>query len=325
MYKDQNLVERYKDNPILSKKDIPYKADLIFNAGVTKYHGVYYMIFRNDYKGYPCDNNGLAGTNLGLAISKDGIHFKVDKKIRFAMKDNEIKRIYDPRLQVIDDQIFMCFACDTKHGIRGGIGKLNKSFSKLEIISLTTPDNRNMVLFPEKINGKYVRLERPFPVYSRHGEYFDIWMSESSDLKYWGNSKLVLGSEQVKFANYKIGPGTPPIKTKKGWLALFHAVEFDPNRGKNGWEKKWQKIYYTGVMLLSLKDPSKVIGLYQKPLLAPSTSYERIDGFRNDVIFPGGLILEENGEVKIYYGAADTVECVAFSTVNELLKLCQKK
>ena len=133
MYKDQNLVKRYKGNPILSKKDIPYKADLIFNAGVIKYHGTYYMIFRNDYKGYPCDNNGLAGTNLGLAKSKDGIHWVVNKKPTFALKDHEIKRIYDPRLQVIDDEIYMCFACDTKHGIRGGVGKLNKSFSKLDI------------------------------------------------------------------------------------------------------------------------------------------------------------------------------------------------
>lgn len=325
MYKDQNLVKRYKGNPILSKKDIPYKADLIFNAGVIKYHGTYYMIFRNDYKGYPYDNNGLAGTNLGLARSKDGIHWVADKKPAFALKDHEIKRIYDPRLQVIDDEIYMCFACDTHHGIRGGVGKLNKSFTKLDVISLSTPDNRNMVLFPEKINGKYVRLERPFPVYSRGGEYFDIWMSDSADLKYWGNSKLVLGAEKVKFANRKIGPGTPPIKTKYGWLALFHAVEFDPKRGKNGWEKKWQKIYYVGVMLLDLKDPSKVIGYYNKPLLAPSTIYERKNGFRNDVIFPGGLILEDKGEVKIYYGAADTVECVAFSTVKELVSLCLKK
>lgn len=323
MYKDLNLIKRYERNPILSKKDVPYKADLIFNAGVIKYHSIYYMVFRNDYTGKPCNNVGLAGTNLGLAKSKDGLNWIVDKKPRFMLKDDEIERIYDPRLQVIDDEVYMCFACDTKHGIRGGIGKLNKTLTKLNIISLTTPDNRNMVLFPEKIKGKYVRLERPFPVYSRGGEYFDIWMSDSSDLKYWGNSKLVLGAEKVKFANRKIGPGTPPIKTKYGWLCLFHAVEFDSKRGKNGWEDKWQKIYYAGVMLLDLKDPSKVIGLCQKPLLAPSTVYERKNGFRNDVIFPGGLILEDNDEIKIYYGAADTVECVAFSNVETLVKLCK--
>ena len=218
----------------------------------------------------------------------------------------------------------MCFACDTKHGTRGGIAKLDQSFNKLTVLSLTTPDNRNMVLFPEKINGKYIRLERPFPVYSRGGEHFDIWMSESPDLKYWGNSKLVLGAEKVKFSNSKIGPGTPPIKTKWGWLSLFHAVEIDSKREKNGWEKKWQKIYYAGVMLLDLKDPSKVIGYYHKPLLSPTTKYER-NGFRNDVIFPGGLILEKNGEVKIYYGAADTVECVATAKVDDLVKLCLKK
>ena len=82
----------------------------------------------------------------------------------------------------------------------------------------------------------------------------------------------------------------------------------------------WRKIYYAGLMLLDLDDPSKVIGIYDKPLLAPETPYEKI-GFRGDVIFPGGMILEDSGEVKIYYGAADTVECLATADVNDLLNL----
>lgn len=215
----------------------------------------------------------------------------------------------------------MCFAVDTKHGIRGGIAT-TENFKTFDIKHMTAPDNRNMVLFPEKIDGKYVRLERPFTVYSRGGaDRFDIWISKSKDLVYWGESELLLAVEDVPFANDKIGPAAPPIKTEYGWLTTFHSVDIDQSRGKNGWENSWKKRYMAGIMLLDLKDPTKVIGMCKEPLLQPEARYER-EGFRNDVIFPGGMILEDNGEVKIYYGAVDTVECLAMIHLNDLIKLC---
>ena len=200
---------------------------------------------------------------------------------------------------------------------------MTDDFKIVEVLSLTVPDNRNMVLFPEKINGKYVRLERPFPVYSRGGkDRFDIWMSKSPDLRYWGESELLLGVEHVPYANDKIGPGAPPIKTKEGWLVLFHTVDKDTEREKNGWEPKWQKRYCAGVMLLDLENPSKVIGMYKEPLIAPEGDYEENEGFRTNVIFPGGLIAEEDGTAKIYYGLNDTVECMATARIQDLVDLC---
>lgn len=210
-----NLVTRYPFNPILTAKDVPYPATLVFNAGVIKYKDLYYMLFRNDYQLSPLSRT-LFGTSLGLAISSDGIKWEVKKDKVTITNDQSIKRIYDPRLQVIEDSIYVCFAADTAHGIRGGIAK-TIDFINFEVLSLSTPDNRNMVLFPEKIHGKYVRLERPFPVYSRGGrDRFDIWYSDSPDMKYWGNSQLVLGVEDVPFSNNKIGPAALPIKTDKG-------------------------------------------------------------------------------------------------------------
>jgi beta-1,4-mannooligosaccharide/beta-1,4-mannosyl-N-acetylglucosamine phosphorylase len=214
---------------------------------------------------------------------------------------------------------------DTKHGIRGAIAEVDENFENIKIISASSPDNRNMVLFPEKIGGKYVRLERPFTVYSRGRDRFDLWLSKSPDLVYWGESELVLAVEDVPYANDKIGPAAPPVKTDKGWLTLFHAVDIDQNRGKNGWEKSWKKRYCAGIMLLDLDDPSKIIGMYKKPLIAPENHYETEEGFRQQVIFPGGMILEDNGEVKIYYGASDTVECLATANVNDLIALCTEK
>jgi beta-1,4-mannooligosaccharide/beta-1,4-mannosyl-N-acetylglucosamine phosphorylase len=322
--KSSEKIKRYESNPILSKHDIPYDADLIFNAGVAKYQGKYVMIFRNDY-GYD-ESRRFKGTNLGLAYSNDGIKWEVEKKPFFTLddiQDNEITRFYDPRLTVIDGRCYICFAVDTRHGLRGGIGVIDDNFSKLEVISMSVPDNRNMVLFPEKINGLYTRLERPMPIYSRGKDRFDTWLSKSPDLKFWGESSLVLPVEAVPFANDKTGPAAPPVKTKKGWLTTFHAVDIDPTRGKNGWEDTWKKRYCAGIMLLDLENPHKVIGMSKEPLIAPETDFEVKDGFRTNVIFPGGMILEETGEVKIYYGAADTVECLATAHVDDLLELCK--
>jgi beta-1,4-mannooligosaccharide/beta-1,4-mannosyl-N-acetylglucosamine phosphorylase len=200
---------------------------------------------------------------------------------------------------------------------------LTEDFHSFQTLSLTVPDNRNLALFPEKIGGNYVRLERPFPVYSREGrDRFDVWLSRSPDLRYWGDSSLLLGVEDVPWANNKIGPGAPPVKTKRGWLTLFHAVDVDPARGKHGWEPVWQKRYSVGIMLLDLEDPAVVLGTSQLPLLVPETDYELESGFRTNTIFPGGMILEPDGEVKIYYGAADACECLATAQVDDLLEFC---
>ena len=319
------VISRFEEGrPILGRSDMPYEAECIFNAGVTKFRGRYVMAFRNDYR---FDGVGAFEKCLiGVAFSDDGIHWEVKKEPFLTvddMKSNEITKVYDPRLTVIDDKCYVCFAVDTRHGLRGGIG-VTDDFKHLELLSMTVPDNRNMVLFPEKIDGKFVRLERPFPVYSRGGvDRFDIWMSMSHDMKYWGESKLLLGVEDVPFANDKIGPGAPPVKTKEGWLTIFHTVDIDRSRGKNGWEDKWQKRYCAGIMLLDLNDPSRIIGMSKEPLIAPETHWEVDEGFRTNVVFPGGLILEDDGTVKIYYGASDTVECLATARVEDLIALCR--
>jgi len=318
--KSSPVVKRYPGNPILSSEDVPYDSLLVFNPGVVRFQGRYVMVFRNDYGSL--EEKRIEGTNIGLAFSDDGIRWEVQPKPCFELRDHEIIRAYDPRLTVIDGRCYMCFAVDTRHGVRGGIA-VTDDFEKFEILSMSVPDNRNMVLFPEKICDMFVRLERPFPVYSRGGaERFDIWISDSPDLKYWGNSHLLLAVEDVPFANTKIGPGAPPVRTEKGWLVIFHAVDFDPSRGKNGWEESWKKRYTAGVMLLDLDDPRRIVGLYKEPLIAPEAPYEIEGGFRNNVVFPCGAILEDTGEVKIYYGAADSVICLATADVHDLLDLC---
>jgi beta-1,4-mannooligosaccharide/beta-1,4-mannosyl-N-acetylglucosamine phosphorylase len=319
------VITRHPANPVLAAGDVPYDSSLVFNAGVAKYEGRYVMVFRNDYGSTEADfAAGRPGfqTNLGIAFSDDGTSWQVRPAPCFTLSSEEYIRAYDPRLTVLDGHVYMCFAVDTRHGVRGGVA-VTDDFEHFEILSLSVPDNRNMVMFPEKINGMYMRLERPFPVYSRGWkELFDVWLSSSPDCRYWGDSRLVLGVEDVPYANAKIGPGAPPVKTTQGWLTTFHAVDVDDTRGKNGWETRWTKRYTAGIMLLDLENPARVVGMSKTPLLSPEADYEIAGGFRNNVIFPGGMILEESGEVKIYYGAADTVECLATADVGDLLALC---
>ena len=332
-----------REKPVLTRDDVPYPASLIFNAGICKYQGRYAMVFRNDYGPEGEADfvaNGFAGTNLGLAFSDDGIHWTVETKpcidLDKARKliaplipnrdpQTELQRFYDPRLTVIDGRVHMCFAIDTARGLRGGIA-VTDDFQNWEVMSASVPDNRNMVLFPEKIGGRYVRYERPVNAWGGnvlHGSQAAMWMSFSPDLRHWGDSRHVLSSAEIEFANDKMGPGAPPIRTPRGWLTTFHAVWRDDSRGKHGWEKKWPKIYSAGLMLTDLEDPSRILGRLRTPLLAPETEYETSGGYRNHVIFPGGMILEDSGEVKIYYGAADTVECLATAHVDDLIALCE--
>jgi beta-1,4-mannooligosaccharide/beta-1,4-mannosyl-N-acetylglucosamine phosphorylase len=322
-------IKRYSQNPVLSPKDVPFECHLTYNAGITKFKEKYYMVFRNDvYDNPETESFSNARINLGLAISDDGKSWEVRPTPCFTVDNittDHAWHVYDPRLTVLEGRCYMCFAVNTFHGIRGGIA-VTDDFKNWEVLHLTTPDNRNMVLFPEKIDGYFIRLERPFPVYGRSfPTRFDVWASKSPDMKFWGESSLVLGVEDVPFANDKIGPAAPPVKTNKGWLTTFHAVDIDESRRKNGWEKNWKKRYTAGIMLLDLKNPNKVFGMSKMPLITPEVDYEISGGLRNNVIFPGGMILEDDGEVKLYYGAADTVECLATANVDDLIALCTEK
>ncbi len=318
------LIKRSSLNPILSKKDIPYSAELIFNAGVCKFQNKYVMCFRNDYGSTKEDfvaGKGRLQTNIGLAFSDDGLNWEVAPEPVFEYHSADSRRAYDPRLSVIDNRCYLCFATDGDCGVCGGIA-VTDDFEHFEILHLSEPDNRNMVLFPEKINGKFLRLDRPMPVYGTGGEFFDLWLSRSPDCRYWGDHKRILRARDIPFCNCKCGPAAPPVKTKAGWLTTFHAVEKLESNSLKSWEPAgWNKLYTAGIMLLDLEDPEKVLGIAKSPLIVPEEEYEH-DGFRGGAIFPGGMILEDSGEVKIYYGSADTVECLATADVNDLIAAC---
>lgn len=316
-----SVVTRYKENPILTSKDIPYTEGIIYNGGVIKYEGRYVMMVRVDHADLAAQK--MKGTtDIALAFSDDGISWQIRPQPCIAWKDDHIIAASDPRLMLVEGRCYVTVAVQTRNGMTTHCLR-TEDFEHFDRVFTTTPDNRDIVLFPERVGGRYLRIERPFSLFAHGGSVFDMWISDSPDLGYWGNPEVLLDVERVPYANDRVGAGTPPIRTERGWLVLFHAVDDDPKRGKNGWEEEWTKRYTAGVMLLDLDDPRRLIGISRAPFLVPEYPYEISGGYRNNVVFPTGWVQEDTGEVKIYYGAADTSQCLASAHIDDLLGLCE--
>lgn len=304
-----NLCVRYENNPIMDADRIPASCFAVYNGGAVKAPNGYVMMMRMETmaRDHYC----------WVARSNDGIHFTPDPDpVRFTASDmgayNEYtdRSFYDPRINPVDGGYFITYCAKSRHGCRIGLGKTT-DFKTVEHVSFPLHiQNRNAVLFPEKIAGRYVMLHRPQPL----GDIGNIWIASSPDLIHWGDCKCIAETSPENIARWdmkKIGPGAPPVKTPRGWLVIYHGVYGSCNG----------HVYGMGCMLLDLIDPSKVIGRGPEPILMPKAHYER-DGQVDNVIFPAGTILEDSGELKIYYGAADQYECLAFANVNELVSFC---
>lgn len=317
----RDVIHRYDGNPILTYKDVSYSPALAYNGSVVYWQGKYVMLFRNDHGSFQEQNlNGQ--TDVGLAFSDNGIHWEVEPEPVWKAPGGEWHSLYDPRLQIVDGHPVVTVAMETAHGTRGCIAT-TEDFRTFDICHMTLPDNRDHVLFPEKIGGDFVRLDRPFLAFGPMAkEGYSIWMSQSPDLRYWGEHRLVLGIDQVPYANDRIGAGAPPVRTEKGWLVLIHTVEDIEGREKDGWEDKWNHEYSAAALLLDLEDPSKVVGLSRKPILKPEAEYETVGGYRNHVVFPTSLLVSGD-EARIYYSASDSWMCVATASLSDLVAACE--
>lgn len=298
-------IARYTNNPILTKEDVPYPVATVHNAAVIKHEGKYIMIFRS---------HKLNGRSiLGKAVSNDGYNFTVHEEPFMVPSDKmpfleyEAYGIEDPRIVLIEDEFLITYSAYSKHGVRIGLAK-TKDFETVERFSLITEaDYRNVVIFPEKFGGLYARLDRP------HSEIspWSVWISYSPDLKYWGESKLIMKPMQYHWDEMKIGPGAPPIKTSRGWLNIYHGV-FPTMDGC---------VYRLGVALHNLEDPSEIIAVGDDWILQPEEPYE-ITGYVHNVVFSCGAVAEADGSVKIYWGGADTVLCVGTANLELLVDHC---
>ncbi len=299
------MIKRYSGNPILTKDDIPYPVATVHNAGMIKHNDEYIMLFRS---------HKLNGRSIiGKAVSSDGYNFKVapapfiTPATEGVFKEYEAFGVEDPRISYIDGEYLITYSAYSQHGVRIGLAK-TKDFKTVERFSLITEaDYRNVVIFPEKFNGLYARLDRP------HSEIspWAIWISYSPDLRYWGDSKLIMNPVKYHWDEMKIGPGATPIKTSRGWLNIYHGV-FPTMAGS---------VYRLGVALHDLHNPAKIIAVGDEWILQPEETYE-ITGYVPNVVFTCGAIPEPDGSVKIYWGGADTVMCVGTANIEELVDHC---
>jgi predicted GH43/DUF377 family glycosyl hydrolase len=301
------LIKRYPHNPILTKDDVPYPVATVHNAGVVKFNDRYIMIFRS---------HKLNGRSIfGKAESDDGFVFKVDKEpfmvpaAEGIFKEYEEYGVEDPRIIYLEGEYLITYSAYSRHGVRVGLAK-TRDFKSIERFSLITEaDYRNVVIFPEKFNGLYARLDRP------HSEIspWSIWISYSPDLKYWGESKLIMKPVQYHWDEMKIGPGAPPVKTARGWLSIYHGV-FPTMDGC---------VYRLGVALHNIEDPSQIIAVGDEWILQPEEVYE-ITGYVHNVVFTCGAVPEKDGSIKIYWGGADKVMCVGTANIEDLVDHCLK-
>lgn len=299
---------------------MPAPCCAVYNSGVVKTPaGEYIMASRFE--------DLSKKQSVWISRSRDGFHFTPDPEpVRFTCRpeDEELYREvvylngekghligswYDPRINPVGEEYYVTYCVGGDYECRIAIGK-TADFKTIEHVSFPHHIlNRNAVLFPKKIGGEYWMLHRPQNCGSvANGS---IWISSSPDLKYWGNCRVVARPEQY-WENKKIGPAAPPIQTEAGWLVVYHGV-FPHSSGVN---------YGGGVMLLDLEQPWKVIGRCPDAILYVKEPYEMIGQVPN-VVFPGAVIPEPDGTVKLYYGAADYVQCVATTTLQALLDACE--
>lgn len=296
-----DVVWRYDANPVIPR-NATSTSNSIFNSAVVPFEGAYAGVFRCD------DRRRVMDVHAGR--SADGINWTIDPQpIKFQCDDPEIGKFvhrYDPRVCWIEDRYYVSW-CNGYHGPTIGMGYTYDFETFVQMENAFLPHNRNGVLFPRRINGKYAMVSRPSD--TGHTPFGDIFYSESPDLIYWGKHRFVMGPKSWTWQSTKIGAGPTPIETTEGWLLFYHGVL----TSCNGF------VYSFGAALLDLEQPWKVIYRTAPYLMSPQTLYECVGDVPN-VVFPCAALTDaDTGRIALYYGAADTVTGMAFGYVDEIL------
>lgn len=305
-------LQRYHGNPVLSPTTNWWENRAVFNCAAARSNGKVHILYRamgDDFVsrlGYACTENGL------------DIMQRTDTPV-YESVDNELERlgVEDPRITRIGATYYITYTgvslypcSETRPSPmkavpwRCRVGLIStddfRTYHKHGCI-LPDMDNKDVVLFPQKIKDKYVMLHRTFP---------NIWMACSDDLLHWYDHRLLMRVQPGSWDCNRIGAGSPPIKTEYGWLNFYHGVDHKQN-------------YRLGILLLDLEDPSKIIGRSAEPVLSPKKNYEK-RGLVPNVVFTCGAI-EADGHYFVYYGCADKVIGVATIARSDLKKVKLEK
>jgi len=301
----REVVWRYSRNPVIRGDALP-TSNSIFNSAVVRFGDGYAGVFR-------CDDRTRA-MRLHRGFSDDGIEWEIDPEpIRFVCGDSDLAEFvygYDPRVVEVEETYYLTW-CNWYHGPTIGVASTDdfERFHQLENAFL--PFNRNGVLFPRRIGGRFAMLSRPSD--DGHTPFGDVFYSESPDLTFWGKHRHVLGTVPNSWQSTKVGSGPAPLETPDGWLLVYHGVL----TSCNGF------VYSAGVALLDLDEPWRVLARAKPYVFAPQTDYERVGDVPN-VVFPSAIVSDDDRLV-LYYGAADTVTALAFAYVDELVRFAKEQ
>lgn len=313
----ETILKRYSKNPILCPNhDNWWESKAVFNCGVL-YDGIgIHMLYRaiGEYENYI--------SRMGYAYSADGFCFVRRGGVAFAPHE-EYERfgIEDPRLVKIDQQHYLIYVVPSTYVREGPTTSVALAttndyhiFTRLGIITRQSDDDKDVVFFPQKMNtpsangegtSRYFSLHRPgLWVGKDYGvDRPSIWLGEGNSLTAPQKSTLLIRPES-NWEELKVGAGPPPIKTRYGWLVIYHGVSTD-------------RVYRAGAALLDLERPEKVLARTRTPILQPEEPYE-LYGDVNNVVFPTGACVV-HGQLFVYYGAADKVCCLATADLESFL------
>jgi len=278
----------------------------VFNAAAVCHSGRVHLLYR------AVGEDRIS--RFGLASSPDGFHF--DIRSTEPVMEPDLSDPYerlgceDPRVTLIDGTFYVTYTAASVYpashpatlGSNGAPWRVrvalasSKDFKTFEQHGVIIPDadSKNAVLFPEKINSRYVLLHRILP---------DLWICESDDLLHWDNHYALIQPRAGSWDCSKVGAGAPPIKTGLGWLEFYHGVS------DGG-------VYGLGVLLMDLADPRRILYRSDSPILTPDCDFE-INGEVPNVVFTCGAV-EKDGQYLVYYGCADRAIGVAMIDRDEL-------
>ena len=263
--------------------------DLIANdARVIKYRGLDYL---------------TTLSHLRLLCSDDGIHFYEPENTEAIMGEGILEQfgIEDCRVSKIGDTYYLTYTAVSENGVGVGLRTTKDWKNFVTKGMILPPHNKDCAIFEELINGKYYALHRPSSP-QIGGNY--IWLAESYDSIHWGNHQCIVKTRHGLWDSARVGAGTAPIRTEKGWLEIYH--------GANSEHK-----YCLGAFLMDLENPSNIIARSVEPIMMPQENYE-LSGFFGYVVFTNGHVV--NGDqLTIYYGAADEFVCGAHFSIAEIL------
>ncbi len=244
-------------------------------------------------------------SHLRLAVSDDGIHFTADAQpLLYPCGPYESFGIEDARITRMEEDYYINYTAVSPHGVVTALTRTRdfKTFERLGTVF--GPDNKDVAIFPEKINGRYHAFHRPATF---HLGKPSIWLASSSNLLDWGRHHIVAGPRPGSWDCERVGSGSAPIKTEHGWLAFYHAADY-------------QTRYCLGAMLLDLEQPWRILSRPNEPFFIPEADYEVRGGFMPNIVFHNGTVDLGDGNLELYYGGGDLVTCGARVKISDLLE-----